>query len=111
MASAWENDQLNLQMIVRVLLRERILIDRNSQLWEILTISYADIKTAEDQYRAGLINIGDLFTKMISSWKSKTNGSPKDLYDILIENGFKTAAGKLHDNFFVAIRTVSLFLS
>jgi hypothetical protein len=95
MASAPEQDRLELQRVVQVLLQDRILIDKKSEVWEILVIPYADVKEAEDQYRCGLITIRSLFTKMISTWKSQTNRSSMDLCTILNDYGFKLSAGKL----------------
>jgi hypothetical protein len=93
MASASDYDQFDVQKVVQVLIMDPHLLINKGQLWGILDIPCADVKTAEDQYGSGRITIHDLFTRMISSWKSKTNGSPKDLCDILNANGFKTSAG------------------
>jgi hypothetical protein len=93
MASASECDQLDVQKVVRLLLKDRYLIDNRGLLWEILDIPYADVKAAEDQYRADLITLYGLFTKNMHTWKSKTSGSLKDLWEILSKNGFKTSAG------------------
>jgi hypothetical protein len=93
MASASGCDQLDMQEAVRLLLQDCTVIDNRGHVWRILDIPYAEVKAAEDLCRCGTITIRDLFTNMISSWKSKTNGSWKDLCDILNENGFKTSAG------------------
>jgi hypothetical protein len=93
MASTLGCDQLDVQKVVRLLLEDRYLIDNRDRLWQILDLSYGDVKAAEDQYRAGLITLCGLFTKNIHTWKSKKNGSMKDLCKILIKDGFKTSAG------------------
>jgi hypothetical protein len=92
-AGASDFDQLDGQKVVGLLMQDCTVIDNKGQAWRILDIQYAQVKAAKDQYRSGAITIDDLFTKMISSWKSKTSGSQKDLCDILNENGFGTSAG------------------
>jgi hypothetical protein len=93
MASASDPDQLDVQKIVHVLVSDAHLLINKGLLWGILEIPCAEVITAEDQYGSGRITIRDLFTRMISSWRSKTNGSRKDICDILNANGFKTAGG------------------
>jgi hypothetical protein len=93
MASASDCDQLDVQKVVGLLMQDSYVIDNRGQAWKVLDIPYSQVKAAEDQYRSGTITIEDLFTKMISAWKSKTSGSQKDLCDILNENGFGTSAG------------------
>jgi hypothetical protein len=94
MSRASDHDQLDLHRTVGVLVQDHILIDKRRQLREILDVPYGDFKAADDQYLLSIITINDLFTEMISSWKSRKNGSTKDLCDILEENGFQLAAGK-----------------
>jgi hypothetical protein len=92
MASASGSDQFDVQKVVQVLTKDTYLMEHKSRLWWGLGIPPADVKAAEDQYRRDG-TMGDLFTRMISSWKSKTNGSQKDLCDILNENEFQMSAG------------------
>jgi hypothetical protein len=93
MASTSDCDRFDVQKVVRLLSQDCTVIDNKGHVWRILDIPYAQVKAAEDQYRCGTITIEDLFVKLISSWKSKTNGSEKELRDILNQNGFKTSAG------------------
>jgi hypothetical protein len=93
MASASDSDQFDVEKIVQVLVDDPHLLFNRGQLWGGLGIPLADVKQAEDRCRCSTITIHDLFTRMISSWKSKTNGSQKDLCNILSANGFKRSAG------------------
>jgi hypothetical protein len=111
MASASDCEQLDVHEVVGLLMQDSYVIDNKGQAWRILDIPYSQVKAAEDQYRSGAITIEDLFTKMISCWKSKTSGSQKDLSDILNENGFGTSAGWLKTIFALALcvsRSLSL---
>jgi hypothetical protein len=95
MASSADRDQLDVMNVVGLLLQDSYVIDNKGQAWRVLDIPYAQVKAAEDQYLSGTITMEDLFTRMISCWKSKTSGNQNDLCDILNENGFKTSAGYL----------------
>jgi hypothetical protein len=95
MATAPDCDQLDVQKVVEVLTKDAHLINHKSRLWRILNISPADVKAAEDQCSFGIITIEDLLTKMMSAWKSKTNGTPKHLCDILNANEFTLSADEL----------------
>jgi ribosomal protein S3AE len=104
MTSASHLDELDelVRRIVEVLLQDRTLIDNKSQLREILKIPYA-----ENQCRIDQSTNRDLFTNMIHSWMSRSNGSTKDLCDILIANGYKMTAGKV----IFCCKTLIIFIS
>jgi hypothetical protein len=95
MSSATESDKLDVQKVVRLLLKNPYLIGNRGRLWDILDIPCAEVISAEEKYRADLITMYGLFTKIINIWKSNTSGTPEELCAILIENQFKTSAGNL----------------
>jgi hypothetical protein len=86
-------DQLIVDEVVRVLMEDMYLVDRMAHLWEILGIPYPYVQESKHQFCAGQITLHALFIKMLTAWKSKTNGRSEDLRDILYTNGFKMTAG------------------
>jgi hypothetical protein len=93
-----DRDQLDVPMVVRILLKDRYVIDNKRKLWEILDIPYADIKAAEGHCSTDVSTIEDLFTRMLHIWVSRTNGSLMDLISVLNDNGFTRSAGE-YNNF------------
>jgi hypothetical protein len=70
------------------------LFNNRSRVWGILNIPNEDVVEAEYRWRNEGFNNYGLFTNMINAWKSKTNGTPRDLCRILRADGFELSARK-----------------